>query len=143
MSGLNIRRYNMKTPLSDEALRMIYEKIRPLNPKTDPASVDWYWSDRMSLRNGNLGRYYWLTNRMMLPEDSRLMVLTQNDMLPTLMHELYHAYYRNLLTPPVYAIYAFRPWADHTIEPSARQEARRIELLLHLQGQDTGEQAGD
>jgi hypothetical protein len=121
----------------------IFDRIDKLSPPLDPMDVKWFWDDHLSLDKGNLGAYYGVLNEIRLPLGSKLIVMTQDEMLPSICHELWHAYQRKTLGLILYKILAFRLWANYTVEPPARREARRVELLLGLKGQDTGEQAGD
>ena len=133
----------MKIPLSNKDKLALFVRIDRLNPALDPSEVGWFWDTNMSLNNGNLGAYYGVLNEIRLPEDARLIIATQDEMLPSICHELWHAYQRKSMGLLIYKALAFRPWAGATVERGARTEARRVELLLGIQGQDTGEQVGD
>jgi hypothetical protein len=133
----------MKIPivLADKAI--LFKQLKKASPSIDPSEVNWFWNTNMSLNNGNLGAYYGILNELHLPHDSRLIALTQVEMLPTICHELFHAFQRKTMGLVFYKICAIPLVVNITIEPGARKEARRVEIMLGLQGQNTGEQPGD
>lgn len=129
----------MEICLTDNERDVLFKKLRQLSLPMDPSSVEWVWDTKMSLIHGNLGRYYGISDRIALPEDSRSIALSQNDMLPSMAHELYHAYQRSKMGAVLFQISAFRPWAELTVERGAEREEARVRRILNLESCETGE----